>query len=476
MSLRIDYKWRVVTIIVCASWLVPLDFTVVNVALGRIGTRFDVGIGGTQLTISSYTLALGAAIFTSGLLAGRMGRKRAFAFGLGIFAVGSVIAGTAPDFWVLITGRVIQGAGGGVLLPLGATFILDSFAQSERGKAMGAYGLAIVVAPALGPLVGGWFVDNGLWRWCFLINAPIALLALAMVWRGLRSTPGKAGGPYDVQGVALAIIGSVCLLIVMTQVSQGLIGKSLAVFAGLLVLGGAALFLFARRELRIGNPAFDIRLFGISYFRVGSLMAWIGSFGLLGAEFLFPLYLQQVRGISASGAGALIVPVAIAGGAISPLAGKLFDQYGPGRVMSGGFVLLIVDLALLATVSASTSIAVLVLMAILRGLCFGILIEFLGAAVLHEVTGPRMDSAMAMFSGFLQISQSLGVALLSTVLNLSSGRTDHGMSVSLSGIHSAYLTALGSACIALMLALRLVRVSDQKPKKSADPLVEVNAG
>jgi DHA2 family multidrug resistance protein len=303
------------------------------------------------------------------------------------------------------------------------------------------------------------------------------MLALVMVRLGLRGTPGRGRDSYDVPGVGLAVIGSVCLLIAATQVSHGVHGGSLTVFIGLLALGILALSLFVARELHIRNPAFDIRLFGSDYFRLGAFMAWIGSFGLLGAEFLFPLYLQQVRGISAAGAGALIVPVAIAGGAISPIAGKWFDRYGPARMMSCGFALLIVNLALLATVSVNTPVMILILMSVLRGLCFGLLIEFLGPTALHEVAGPKMESAMAMFAGFLQIAQALGVALLTIVLNVvSSGHEDRGTSVSLLGIRSAYLTALASACIALVLSIRLAHVSSHKLKKAADSLVQVKDG
>jgi multidrug resistance protein len=203
----LPYPWKVLISVIFGIFMVILDATVVNVALRTLQEEFSSKVNDAQWIISLYVMALGIATPLSGYLGDRFGEKRVFLAGIGLFAFGSFLCGVAPGLWFLVAARALQGMGGGIALPIGTALLFNAFRPEERGKALGIFGIALVVAPALGPILGGWLVDAGHWRWIFFLNVPVGIVGVALGAAWLRPrTPGRIPR-FDLPGLVTAALG-----------------------------------------------------------------------------------------------------------------------------------------------------------------------------------------------------------------------------------------------------------------------------
>jgi MFS family permease len=322
------YGRRVLATVVVGLATVLLDTTIVNVAFPVLQREFGVGVASGQWILSIYVMALGIATPLAGYLADRFGTGRVYAAAIGLFAAGSLLCGLAPSLWSLVAARAIQGLGGGLALPLGTALLFAAFPPRERGRALGTFGLALVVAPALGPILGGALADLGLWRWAFLLNVPIGAIGVLMARRWLRPDRLERPAGFDWAGFALVAVGSAALL--YGAAAAGDRGWSELDVLAPLAVGAIALVAFVFVELFVARaPLLDLRLFARPVFALAALGGYVGVVALFAASFLLPLYVQVLRGRSAFEAGLLLLPQAVAAGIASPLAGRMYDRYGP---------------------------------------------------------------------------------------------------------------------------------------------------
>ncbi len=412
------HKWRVLISVVFGLFMVILDTTVVNVAFRTLQEEFHAGVDQSQWIISMYVMALGIATPVSGYLADRFGMKRIFLTGLALFTTGSFLCGVAPQLWTLVAARVLQGVGGGIALPLGSAFLFSTFPRSEQGKALGIFGIALVAAPALGPIVGGWLVDAGHWRWIFFVNVPIGALGVFLGSRWLREHRPERAPSLDRLGLFFSTIGFASVLYAASIAAQS--GWTAPRVDAFFALGFVGLIVFAFIELRIAkHPLLDLRLFEQSTFTRAAIVGWVSVVALFGAEFLLPLYLQVLRGRSALETGVILLPMALASGIATPLAGRLYDRIGARALAVVGFSLLAVNTWQLSLLEGNTSIAFLVFLLVIRGLALGMTVQTTFVTALSVVPIPQTARASALINSTRQVVQAIAVAVLATILTAS---------------------------------------------------------
>lgn len=413
------YKWRVLFSVVFGIFMIILDSTVVNVALRTLQRAYSVSLTEVQWVISIYVLALGITIPLSGFLADRFGIKRIYVTGLALFVLGSLLCGLAPSLsdsiWLLVAARALQGIGGGMAQPLASAYIFSTFPPAEQGLALGIFGIALVLAPALGPIVGGALVDADRWQWIFFINVPIGLLGCSMAAAWLREQPRTRQPNADPLGLITAVIGFGALLLAATNVAE--LGWEAPLVRGAFLIGALGLLAFAVIELRVARePLLDLRLFQQPTFLLANLVGYVSVLALFGAEFLMPLYLQLLRGRSALETGLILLPLAISAGIMTPLAGRLYDRIGPRPLVVVGYTILAFNTWQLARLQATTSIGTILLLLAERGVALGLTVQTTLATALGVVPRPALARGSSLINGTRQVVQSIGVALLATVL------------------------------------------------------------
>lgn len=411
----LDYKWRVLISVIFGLFMVILDTTVVNVAFPTLRAEFNAGVSDSQWIISVYVMALGIGTPLSAFMADRFGIKRTYALGLVAFVVGSAICGLAPSLPTLVAARALQGFGGGLALPLGTTLLFSAFTAAEQGLAFGVFGIALVVAPALGPILGGLLVDHGDWRWIFFINIPIGVLGatLSLLW--LRERKAERAPRFDALGFIASSIGFGSVLYAASVAANDGWTSPHVLIA--FTVGGVSLLAFAVIELFVARePLLNLRLFSIPIFTMATVIGWVSVLALFGAEFLLPLYLQTLRGKTAFETGLILLPLAVASGIVAPFSGRLYDLLGPRIIAVVGFGLLAVNTWQFSLLGADTSINWIILLLVIRGVALGLTVQTTLVTALSRVPGREVARASSLSNATRQVAQSIGVAVLATLL------------------------------------------------------------
>ena len=424
------YKWRVLASVVVGLFMVILDSTVINVALKTLQQHYSVTTNEAQWVISLYVLALGISTPLSGFLGDRFGIKRTYLSGLAMFVIGSFLCGiaTALDFsatlgglklsplTMLIIARAIQGVGGGIALPLGTALLFRTFPPREIGAAFGIFGIVLVFAPGVGPILGGWLVDHNLLSWIFYLNIPIGAIGIAIGLNFLRETPGSRANRPDIPGIIFSAIGFGAILLGASLAGeQGSSWTDTRVISSLIV-GVIGLAIFAFFELRARQPLLDLRLYGIPTFAIANVAALVGTIALFGAEFLLPLYLQILRGQTAFQAGLTLLPLALAAGVSTVVAGRISDRIGPRLPIVIGFLLIAFNTYQLSQITLTTDLKYIGFLLVLRGIAVGLIIQNSQVAALRDVPPARLNRATPLVQATRQTMQSVGVAVLATIL------------------------------------------------------------
>ena len=411
----LDAKWKVLISVVFGIFLIILDTTVVNVAFQTLRREYGATLNDAQWIISVYTLSLGIVTPISGYLADRFGPKRIYTIGLAIFALSSLACGLAPSLPVLIIARALQGIGGGLAQPLGPAFIYRTVPAKEQGMAFGFFGIALVLAPALGPIMGGWLVDIDLWRWIFFINIPIGIVGYIVSSRWLPIDTAQRVVKADPLGIATASIGFGSVLYASSLVAN--YGWTDATVLTWYAVGAAAIITWIIVELYVAKePMLDLRLFRSPTFAMANLIGYVSVVALFGAEFLMPVYLQALRGYSAFESGLTLLPLAIAAGITTPLAGRFFDKIGPRPLITIGFTILVINTWQFTQIQADTSITTIMWLLAIRGIALGLTVQTTFATALSSAPGPKIARASSLVNGTRFVMQSIGVAILATVL------------------------------------------------------------
>src|SRR2546421_10388815 len=392
---RLEYKWVVAMVVVIAVFMSILDQTIVNIAIPRLQIAFGADIHSVQWVLTAYILTLGVVTPTSAFFSDRLGIKRFYLISLVLFTIGSALCGLAWSLPALIFFRILQGAGGAALFPLSITLLFREFPPQERGMAMGAFGIPALLAPALGPTLGGYLVTYAGWQSIFYINLPIGILAVILVSIFIREADVHVGLRFDFVGFVLAALGLATLLYGLSDASTEGWGSTKVL--GFLLSGVVVLALFVIAELiivsREGQPLLDLRLFRNGPFRTSIIASLFVIFSLFGGVFLFPIYLQSLRGQSAFQAGLILLPQAFASMVSVLVGGRLVDRIGVRAVMIPGLIILGVATWQLSLITIYSPFWWIQAMLIIRGLGLGLCIQPLTVAGLSEISPRQLAQA-----------------------------------------------------------------------------------
>ena len=449
------YKVAVTVVYVLGLFIQILDATIVNVAIPTLAREFDVLVTDVEWVVIGYLLALASAIPAAGWLSDRFGSKRVFLGALVVFTVSSALCGSAPSLEMLIGFRVLQGLGAGLITPVGSAILFRAYPMDERARAAAAVVGVAVIAPAIGPALGGIIVDTISWRWIFFVNLPIGIAAIALGMAWLREEVQTDAGRFDALGLLLSSTG---LALLLYGLSLGPDHGWLAT-STLLVLAGSVLsfVLLVRRELRVPAPLLHLRLFSERLFRTTNLAGLSIYAGFLGHIFLFTLYLQDLRGVSATGAGFTQAPQAVGVFVLSNLAGRrLYVEVGPRRLMMLGAVGTGAVTAVFALSDTATPLGLLAGLNFVRGLFIGLVFVSIQTAVYARVSNADTARATTLFSVQRQSANALGVAIVATVLALLAPAGGLGAAADAAAGLRAY--RWGFVCCALLFVPGVVAV------------------
>ena len=410
-----NYKWKVLISVAFGIFMIILDSTVVNVAFQTLRSEYGRPLADTQWVLSIYVLALGITTPMSGFLGDRFGAKQVYLFGLSLFVLGSLFCGLAPSLNLLIVARAIQGIGGGIAQPLGPAMLYRAFPVREIGKALGLFGIVLTVAPALGPILGGLLVDANLWRAIFFLNIPIGIAGVFLGSRFLRNEKAAKKPTFDPLGLILSVVGfgSVLYAASIAESNGWTSGNTLTFFS----IGVAALIAFAVVELFVvKEPMLNLRLFGGRVFTNATLIGYVTTVALFGAEFLMPVYLQAMRGRTALESGAILLGVAAASAIATPTAGRLYDKIGPRPLVVVGFILLCLNTWQLSLIEALTPISTIVGLLFIRGLAVGMTLQTTFTTALGAVPRDQLPRGSSLQNSTRFVVQAVAVAALATVL------------------------------------------------------------
>src|SRR3954462_1950295 len=368
---RIDaYVWRISAVVILGSIMSILDTTIVNVALETLGHELHSTVSDIQWVVTGYMLALAAVIPVTGWAARRFGAKRVYVISLVLFIAGSVLCGLASSANELIVFRVIQGVGGGMILPIGQLMMADAAGPKRMGRVMSIVAVPAMLAPILGPTLGGLIVDNASWRWIFFVNLPIGLAAVAAALRILRAAARGRPEALDVRGLGLMATGLPLLTYGLAEIGTtgGFTATKVVVPC---LLGLALIAAFAVHALRVRHPLLDLRLYRRPTFASASLTMFCLGAALFGSMILLPLYWQGVRHESVLHTGLLTAPQGVGMALVMPLAGRLSDRLGGGPLALFGVILTTLATIPFGLIGATTPIGVLAVAMFIRGMGIG---------------------------------------------------------------------------------------------------------
>jgi len=407
-------RW-VIAAMVLGSGIAFLDGTIVNVALPAIGKALKTNVSGLQWTVDAYLVLLTALLLFGGALGDRYGRRRVFVIGLVSFTAASVACAAAPNATVLAISRAVQGAAGALLVPGSLAIIGAVFHNADRARAIGAWSGLAGIASAVGPFVGGWLIDTFSWRWVFLVNVPVAVVAVAITVRHVPETRADTDQALDVAGAALAAVGLATLCWALIESGHGF-GASQAA-AGL--VGVAAISAFLVLEHRSTHPMLPLRLFNNRAFS-GTNATTLAVYGALGgALFLVVLELQISLHYSALAAGASLAPITVLMFLLSSRAGALAQRIGARLPMTIGPFVIAVGLLLFTSIGPGRGYATTVLPAVIVfGLGLACTVAPLTATVLASVDDAELGVASGVNNAASRLAGLLAVAVLPTLVHL----------------------------------------------------------
>jgi EmrB/QacA subfamily drug resistance transporter len=414
---RSDREVRLIAIAAIVGMLMPfLDTSIVNVGLQTLSRELHAPLGTIQWVTTAYLLALAAVIPVSGWASERFGTRRVWVVSLIAFGGGSILCGLAWSSGSLIAFRALQGLGGGIILSVGMSIMAQAAGPGRFGRVTSLMAIPVLCGPVLGPLAGGAILTVASWRWMFFVNAPVLVIALTLAWKLLDGQPGRVdAGSLDWLGLGLLCPGLVAIVFGLSEVrAAGGLASRLAL--GPLLAGSVLVLLFVVHSARAPHPIIDVGLFRLRGFGAASISILLGGGAIFGTWLVLPLYFQLARGFSPLAAGALVVPQGVGVMICTPIAGRLTDRVGGGRVALVGLSLMTLSTLPLALEHGATPLWLTSALLFVRGIGFGsTLMPAMAAAyaLLGHGQVPRATSALTTIQ---RVGGTLTTTLYAVVL------------------------------------------------------------
>jgi EmrB/QacA subfamily drug resistance transporter len=456
------YVWKIAGVVILGMIMSILDTTIVNVALHTLRSDLHSSIAQVQWVITGYLLSLAAVIPVTGWAARRFGAKRVYMTSLVLFTGGSALCAVATSTTSLVLFRVLQGAGGGMIMPIGQLIMAQVAGPKRMGRVMGIVSMPAMLAPILGPVVGGAILEKLHWSWIFLVNVPIGAIALVLAWRMLPKTDSGEAGRLDVIGLGLLSGGSSATVYGLSELgsNSSLTAPSVVwpIVIGLVLSG-----VFIWHALRIERPLLDIRLYANRVFGAASLTTFGLGAALFGAMILVPLYYQEVRHESVIVTGLLTGPQGLGMLLVMPFMGRMTERFGGGRVAIVGVAILSITTLPLAFVAANTSILSISLILLVRGVGIGFAFVPAMSAAFASLRPDQLSDATPQLNVLQRIGGAIGTAVLAVVLQRASAGA-HTATHLAHAFDKAYWGSVGIAALSLIPCLVLLRAENPRAR------------
>lgn len=439
-------------VVLFGTFVVVLDTTVVNLGLPALQREFGT-VEGVEWVVTAYLAAVGVTQMATGWVSDRYGRKSTFIFALATFTAASLLCAVSATLPMLVGARVLQGVGGGLLMPVGMAMIYELFEPEERGRALGYFGIAVMAAPAIGPVLGGGLVASVGWRWLFVINIPIGLVGIPVAMKLLRDTGFREVRPLDSWGLALGGSGIAALMVAF----------SLAGVSGwrdpfVLALGAAAVVLltvFARHALTHPQPLVDLRIFANPVFAIGMVVLGLSAIAQYTRLVYIPLELGTVREIDELRIGLVMLPSALGIACTMPLGGRMVDRVGARWPVTLGISILAVSFVGLAMLTPTTPLVVIAGILLVGGIGSGFAMMAPNIQAMNAVRASQVSQATGLSSVTRQVAAAIGTAVIAAMF--ATWRPDGDPSTvpaadSLEAYRSVFLVAVGILVAILVIA------------------------
>lgn len=407
------YKWLVLLTVMIGTMASIMSSTIVNVAVPDLSHHFQLGQERAQWISAGFMQAMTLSMLTTPWLLLRFGLRRTYTGAILLLLAGGVIGGFSVNYPMLLSMRVAEGLAAGILQPIPSIVVFRAFDNKQRGTAMGIFGFGVVLAPAIGPSVGGFLVEQFGWRSIFFVVVPFCLVVLMMVRRFLAVNSPLMGEakPLDWKGLVLATVCITSLLNGLVQLHHSLVQAT-----GLLVLGMATLATFVVYQLRAEHGLLNMSLFRYRQFAMGALVAFIYGAGLFGSTYLLPVYMQMALNYAPSQAGLVLLPAGIILAVTIIIAGKLSDRIAPNLLVSIGLILLALSFGLMALGAIATGYFTLIALAILGRIGLGFVLPSLSLGSMSGVDASLIAQGVSTINFLRQLGGAIGVSLVGIVL------------------------------------------------------------
>lgn len=467
-------------VMIIGAFLATFNQTIMSVAIPKLMNDFHINASTAQWLTTGYMLVNGVLIPITAFLMKRFTTRQLFQSSMIIFLVGTIASAMAPNFAVLLTGRLIQAAGAGIIMPLLTNVVLSLFPPEKRGSAMGLVGLAIIFAPAIGPTLAGYVLETFPWQAMFYGMIPFAIIVIICGFIYLKNVSETVRSHVDMISVILSTIAFGALIYGFSEAGNNGWSSTevmVSIFAGII-----ALTLFTWRQLTSQNPLLDLRAFTYKMFTLTTIINLGITMMLYADMMILPLYLQNARGFTALESGVLMFPGALLMGLLSPAVGKLFDRFGAKWLIICGITIIILSTISFINLTDSTSYTYLILMSTLRRIGVAMVIMPIQTEGLNQLPSGLYAHATAISNTIRQVAGAIGTALLVTVMTNSTknflqdeaGETSKHMMMeaTIKGVNDAYLVILIIGIISLVLSFFIKRAKkasgDMTVKKTAE--------
>ena len=406
---------KIASVVVLGAIMSILDTTVVSVALPTFQTVFDATYATVAWTMTGYTLALATVIPLTGWAADRFGTKRLYMMALTLFILGSIACGLAWNIGSLITFRVLQGLGGGMLMPLGMTIMTRAAGPARIGRVMAVLGVPMLLGPIAGPILGGWLIEVASWHWIFFINLPIGIIALITAWRVLEKDNPTPSEKFDFVGMLLLSPGLALFLYGVSSIpAEGTVASATVLIPA--IVGVLLIAAFVFHALRKDHPLIDLHLFKRKQLSVSIITLSLFAIAFFGAMLLFPTYFISVRGETTLAAGLLLAPQGLGAMLTMPIAGRLTDKMGPGKFVLGGIALIALGMGVFTQITDTTSYALILSSLFVMGMGMGMTMMPIMTAALASLNNAEVARGSTLMNIVQQSAASIGTAVMSVIL------------------------------------------------------------
>ncbi|GAA0455341.1 DHA2 family efflux MFS transporter permease subunit [Alkalibacillus silvisoli] len=463
---KLANKWLVVLSVLFGTFTVILNNSMLNPVLPEFMHIFDSDAVGVSWILTIFMIAMGMTMPLTGYLGDRFGKKTIYIIGVLLFTLASILGALSQTLSMIIIARAIQGVAGGLMMPNAMALIFNAFPKNERGFAVGTYGISVMIAPAIGPTIGGVIAENFNWIFLFLVNLPFALLSLFFSIKYLKPTQSNPNIKFDYIGFIMVTIGVGSLLYVLAQgrdpdalmsLSNGL----------LLVVGVILIVVFIKYELRKDQPLLDLRVFKIKTYRYSILVTSAASIGLFSSLFLLPYLIQEAFELGMIATGLIFLPSALASGLFMNVGGKLLDKKGPRVVIPTGLIILSSASLAFGFVELTTAFWVIVVINIIHGAGLGFGNMPATTAGMNKIPDHLVAQGSAMNNLIRQFSSSLGIVFFSVYYELRRGHMilldEYSIEeATLQAINEAFIIAAVIIALAIPAAFKMKGVEDKE--------------